>query len=334
MEVNLISVLVPCYNTERYLRSCIESILNQTYKNIEVIIVNDGSTDGSLDIINEYALKDSRIVVVDRKENKGVAYSRNEAIQNAHGDYITFVDSDDIISPVLCEKLMDALVSNNADISMCHIYRFYEGEDIKPQSKTGIEVYNQYDLLYNLFSKAEHLDTACGKLYTRKALSGIEYPVGRIFEDSATTYKIFCNVDKAVMLEDRLYYYLLKRKESIISSKYTLKKLEDNFILIRQRYKYLSENISGFTEIARLGYIRNIVTLLDRVYLSDDEELINSDMVKTMHSDLKEIHSLVCNSSHYDELIYTYKKCSLFFLLNDRIKDYSDMIHFVYKKKQ
>ena len=80
MKDNLISVLVPCYNTERYLRSCIESILNQTYKNIEVIIVNDGSTDGSLDIINEYALKDSRIVVVDRKENKGVAYSRNEAI--------------------------------------------------------------------------------------------------------------------------------------------------------------------------------------------------------------------------------------------------------------
>ena len=127
---------------------------------------------------------------------------------------------------------------------------------------------------------------------------------------------------------------MLKRKESIISSKYTLKKLEDNFILIRQRYKYLSENVPGFSEIARLGYLRNIVTLLDRVYLSDDEELINSDMVKTMHSDLKEIHRLVCNSSHYDELIYTYKKCSLFFLLNDRIKDYSDMIHFVYKKKQ
>ena len=331
MNENLISVMVPCYNTEKYLAKCIESILNQTYKNIELLLINDGSTDSSLQIMKDYAAKDNRIVIIDR-ENKGLSYSRNEALRVAKGDYLTFVDSDDTIALDYCEKMINALLETDSDISICHVHRLYDGDTPNPSNRSGKQVYNKYELLYSLICKAEHFDIACAKLFKRKVLENIEYPVGRIYEDTATTYKIFCNADKAVELYDELYFYLLKRQGSITGAKYTYKSLNDNYLLITERYNYLSKNVENFDTIAKLGYIRNILTLLDRVYLSEDEELINSDMVKKLLKDLVEVYNAVKNSPEFDILVNTYKRCCLYFILNGRMEDYSNMIHFVQNK--
>ena len=126
---NLISVIVPVYNIEAYLRKCIDSILAQTYTNLEIILVDDGSTDNSGEICNEYAAKDARIRVI-HKGNGGLSSARNTGIDIATGKYIGFVDSDDYLAPDMYEKLLGAIVNNHADISVCNVHHVDENEEL------------------------------------------------------------------------------------------------------------------------------------------------------------------------------------------------------------
>lgn len=128
MEKERISVIVAVYNVEKYLSKCIESILNQTYKNLEIILIDDGSSDKSGDICDSYAKQDSRIKVIHR-ENKGIAYTRNEGLDTAKGDYITFVDSDDYIHPQMYELMMRKLREQNADVVACDYLELPENEN-------------------------------------------------------------------------------------------------------------------------------------------------------------------------------------------------------------
>ncbi|MBR3281299.1 MAG: glycosyltransferase family 2 protein [Clostridia bacterium] len=331
MERPLISVMVPCYNTAKYLAKCIESILNQTYKNIELIILSDGSTDGSVDIMKKYAKKDERITVIDR-DNKGVAISRNELIENAKGDYLMYVDSDDTISEFMLEDMYNALIKNEADIVMCPAYIVHEDTDIAklPMNRNcEQETITNVQALFNMISLGDFYHYPVAKLYTRKSLKDIVFPANREYEDSATVFKIYYNIDKAVVLKQPYYYYLVGRENSITTKKYTMKNLKDNYLAIKERYDFITEKVPELESEAKFGYIRNIFTLLSRVYLANDEEQINSDIVKEVEAEIPKLYESAKNYKNVEVILDKYKLACIYLMSNGKKQDYINILKFI-----
>ena len=196
----LISIIIPIYNVEKYLKKCIESVINQTYKNIEIILINDGSTDGSGKICDEYAIKDKRIKV-SHNENGGVAVARNKGIKMSTGDYIVFVDSDDFISNEYCEKMLEAVLRNNADIAICKLHDFLDGEKIQiEETEYSEQVYNSDEMIENNIVIGGIFDCMGGKLFSHKLFENVLFPEGRVYEDSSTLYKLYYLSKRAVVL--------------------------------------------------------------------------------------------------------------------------------------
>lgn len=218
MEKSLISVIVPIYKVEAYLERAICSILNQTYENLQIILVDDGSPDNCGSICDTYAGKDKRITVI-HKENGGLSDARNAGLDVATGEYIVFLDSDDYIAPFFIETLMEALVSTNSDVALCP-YQVVEGmeavEFIKPVEndtwkKEHYFTYNRKELLLNMYDMnhpdATYFIVAWNKLYKASLWEGIRFPKGKIHEDEATTYKVFHKADQGVYVTYPMYGY-------------------------------------------------------------------------------------------------------------------------------
>ena len=210
----LISIIVPVYKVETYLPTCIDSIINQTYKNIEIILADDGSPDNCPDICDEYAKRDSRIKVI-HKENGGLSDARNAGLEIAAGDYIGFVDSDDYIASDMYETLLNEAENNEAEIVMCRAYNVYDDDTTHyPTEKKEIQMFSGNDILSALYDK--QLDNfAWNKFYKRSLFDKIRYPKGKIYEDLFTTYKLLDMCNKVVLDNSRLYYYRI-RKDSIM----------------------------------------------------------------------------------------------------------------------
>lgn len=212
MENQLISIIVPVYNVEEYLKQCLDSILEQTFSDYEVILVNDGSTDNSGLICQEYAEKDSRIRYFE-KENGGLSDARNYGIEQAQGEYLTFVDSDDFLDKMHLNVLYTALVSNNVDISIVN-YANYQTSNATFYLHTFGEYYEKNysseELLDNLAILERNdlsFSTIWGKLYKRSVFSFLRFPKGVIGEDVALIYKIYTQVDKIVYAHKDTYIY-------------------------------------------------------------------------------------------------------------------------------
>ena len=288
----LISIIVPIYNVEKYLPKCIDSIINQTYKNIEILLINDGSTDNSGKICDEYALKDTRIRV-SHNENGGVAVARNKGIKMSTGDYIAFVDSDDYISTEYCEKMLAAVLRNNADIAICKLHDFVEGQDVQLEEKTySEEVYSVDQMIENNIILSGIFDCIGGKLVAAKLFANILFPEGRVYEDSSTLYKLYNASSKSVVLNQEYYFYLREREGSITAfagSRYNLKKQKDNITFAYEKFDFLSSKYPEKKELVSAGFIRNIITILIRTYSSRNDELINSELFKQIENELVEL---------------------------------------------
>ncbi|MCR5769647.1 MAG: glycosyltransferase [Butyrivibrio sp.] len=216
----LITVIVPIYHVEKYLHRCIDSIIDQTYRNLEIILVDDGSDDGCPEICDEYAGKDNRIVVI-HKENGGLSDARNKGIEIAKGEYLAFVDSDDYIHKDMYQIMMDSLFSSESDICMCSYKYVYDGKakekdntygsDYKTEIIDGKSAQNNY----YMGDKKLELTVAWNKLYKRELFRELRYPKGKIFEDEYTTYKALYKSNKICIVDLPLYYYL-QRNDSII----------------------------------------------------------------------------------------------------------------------
>lgn len=331
MSDPLISILVPCYNTKKYLASCIESILNQTFKNIELILLSDGSTDGSVDIMREYEKKDSRIKVIDR-ENKGVAISRNELIENSNGDYLMYVDSDDTISKYMIEDMLKAMKEENADLVMCPAYIVHEDTDkdmLQMNRDCEREIIDGKTALLNMITLGDFYHYPVAKLYSRKSLKDIVFPPNRVYEDSATVFKIYYNVDKAVVLKQPYYYYLVGRENSITTKKYSMKNLNDNYLAIKERYDFISEKVPELDSEAKFGYIRNIFTLLSRAYLTDDEEIMNSPIVFELENEIPKLYSSASNYKNVEVILDKYKLACIYLMSEGKKNDYINILKFI-----
>lgn len=220
--MDLISVIIPIYNVEKYLRRCLDSICNQMYQNLEIVLVDDGSTDSSGKIADEYARRDTRFHVM-HKQNGGLSDARNVGLSYCHGTYIVFVDSDDYVTEDYVMVLYDLLKHNHADISVVSLTH-QEEELSKISDSTAAKIYNTkealQDLLYQRISTS-----ANAKMYRAELFSDIRYPQGRLYEDVIATYQIFEKATKVVWCDIKKYWYYV-RTDSIVRSVFNVKKMD------------------------------------------------------------------------------------------------------------
>jgi glycosyltransferase involved in cell wall biosynthesis len=218
--VPLISVVIPIYKVEKYLNRCIDSVLAQAYRNLEIILVDDGSPDQCGDICESYKAIDPRVIVF-HKENGGLSDARNFGIDKATGEFVTVLDSDDWLAENFVSELYSLLQSRGADISVSNFFKAFDNNTILPEpteEQNVIELTNVQCLEGFKEELAVQMIVAWGKLYRRTLFEGIRYPKGRIHEDEATTYKLIYAASKIVYTPEPLLFYF-QRSDSIMGRK-------------------------------------------------------------------------------------------------------------------
>lgn len=240
---DLITVVIPVFRVEAYLHRCVDSVLAQTYRNMEVILVDDGSDDGCPVICDAYARQDSRVKVI-HQENTGLSGARNTGIEQAKGRYLSFVDSDDYLSPEFLERLYWACVETNSDMSVCR-WEYVKGEPVPEKGSGKIQTFTGRQMLENLYiPDGAYFVVAWNKLYKRELFENIRYPLGRIHEDEATTYRIYYQVRQAAYLDVSLYGYFVT--PSSITRRVNPKRV-DWVKAVSERIDFLEEK--GYTEL-------------------------------------------------------------------------------------
>lgn len=218
-----ISIIVPVYQVEDYLQKCIDSILNQTFTDFELILVDDGSSDRSALICDHYQQQDSRVVVL-HKKNGGLSSARNAGLNQAHGKYIGFVDSDDYISPTMYEVLHQNIVDNDADLSICGIYDIY-GQETPRKKEYLFEVLSR-DAATLLILQGNNISVhAVNKLYKKQIFSTVRYPIGKYHEDSYVILDVLEKCEKIVINSCQLYFYV-HREGSINTENFSSKQFD------------------------------------------------------------------------------------------------------------
>lgn len=225
----LISIIVPIYKVERYLNACVDSILNQTYSNLEIILVDDGSPDKCPEICDEYAKHDDRIKVI-HQENGGLSAARNSGIAAAHGEFLTFIDSDDFVAENYVKLLYNGMFRFDADISIATFCTFSKEDELKIycndlpfEEIAKEECFRRYCALKAELSMS--FISACNKLYKKGLFATVRFPVGKLYEDAFTTYKLLDDAKKIVFTPTQLYFYRLN-PQSILGEFFREKHLE------------------------------------------------------------------------------------------------------------
>lgn len=243
----LISVIVPIYNVERYLEKCIKSILNQTYQNLEVILVDDGSPDNCGEICDRYSDKDPRIKVI-HKQNGGLSDARNKGIDAAEGEYLAFVDSDDTIMPEMIGKLYQRIVTDQSDMAFCGYIQVDQKGNILSEVFLPDNLLSGFDTLKESYEKNGVLYTiACNKLIKRQLFQNIRFPIGKYNEDEFTLYRVIDQCKLISILRDPLYIYV-RRDNSITQESYSAKRL-DGIEASYERYFYFKKKGGQYKEL-------------------------------------------------------------------------------------
>ena len=261
----MISVVIPVYNIEKYLTECLFSVLNQTYKNLQIILVDDGSTENSANIIEEFLSKDDRVIIV-HQTNMGAGMAKNIGLELVSGDLLSLIDSDDFLELEFYEKLYYAMKQTNADVAQClissfyvdgkyeHSYNFYSGKNrVLSVSRFLFEML--YDWKYAIF---------CNKLFKASLLKDNRFPVGRKIDDEFFTYKLILEAKTVVNINDHMYNYRM-RKTSVMKNSSSEKLFHDRIDCFIERYEFVSERYKKlkrhfYTHFANyLQYYRNKV---------------------------------------------------------------------------
>lgn len=240
-EVNpLISVIVPVYNVAEYLPECVDSIINQTYTNLEIILVDDGSTDDCPRICDAYASKDSRIRVI-HKENGGLSDARNAGLDICTGELIGFVDSDDFIDKNMYFKLYNASIKHTSDVSVCHYINDENGKCDQSKFACTMVLNSKYDMIHQVFSGGGGTLSACLKLYKHSIFDEVRFPKGRNYEDAYIILSVIENASRMVVIPDNLYFYR-KRIGSITKTDIWNDKMWDGIFVYKHVLEVLKNN--------------------------------------------------------------------------------------------
>lgn len=242
---DLISIIVPVYNMDQYLERCMNSIWQQTYTNLEIILVDDGSTDRSPQMCDEYAARDSRIKVV-HKQNGGLSDARNAGLAIAGGTYIGYVDSDDWIEPDMYECMYRACVEHDAQVATCRYAQVYKDHTV--QGGNGkVTAFGKEELLRVYIGGHDDYiiyNSVWSKLFAREIVEGVKFPVGRNSEDIMYTTKAFCEAEKGVYIDKCLYNYVLDREGSIMNVKRTERMFRDEIPFWKEHIEHIREFVS------------------------------------------------------------------------------------------
>ncbi|MBR3352187.1 MAG: glycosyltransferase family 2 protein [Lachnospiraceae bacterium] len=289
----LVSIIVPVYKTEKYLRKCIDSILKQDYQNIEIIIIDDGSPDNSGRICDEYEKKDNRIKVIHQK-NTGLSGTRNLGIDVSKGDYMMFIDSDDYIDESMVSYLMERLTETDADIAMCDYYDVIDEKLFKnnyPVNEFIVNDNSKYDYLFNQYAVVTVI--ACNKLYRRYVFDNVRYPVGKTHEDEYVIAEILNNAKNVCYSLKPLYYYVRERTESIMNS-FSVKKFDFEFAYNHRKeffetlglfqYADLTEYTSVLLMIKRIKEYINLNSEPDRNIVRSKLNYVDTEINKLLKS--------------------------------------------------
>ena len=246
---DLVTVIVPVYNTRDLLKRCVYSIINQTYKKLEIFLIDDGSTDGSSDLCDSFIAQDSRIKVIHQK-NSGQGMARNQALDNMHGEYVYFVDSDDYIKTNAIEKMVNALVDNNCDMCICGVINdhiFLKKECPKQVSNV---IYNREKLFVSYLNEPYIRGVLCNKLYKRELFDSIRFASIRAREDAEVLYRIYGKVEKAIYIPEALYIQFI-RPGSTEQGDFNEAKLY-TITIFSQMSEYIKTNLPGISGYAEL----------------------------------------------------------------------------------
>lgn len=301
-----ISVIVPVYKVEEYLRRCVDSILNQTFQDFELILVDDGSPDDCPKICDEYAQKDNRVFVI-HKENGGLSDARNKGIdwafENSDSEWITFIDSDDWVHEQYLEFLYKGVIENNCEISSC---RYYSTKGELPEEKEGeIKVLSPEEFWTMPNSNAV---MAWGKLYKKTLWKKYRFPKGKIHEDEYTTYKLLFSVDKICAIDKELYYYYYN-ESGITKVSWTPKR--------KNAIYAMKEQVKFFKKGKYMTAYRRQVWSLCFCYQRNIEEAMRNQINNENRKEIKKLyrgfrlhlisHRSVLPIRHYDDLyLYAY----------------------------
>lgn len=286
----LLSVIVPVYNVEKYLKRCLESILVQSWNDYEIILVDDGSTDSSAQICDLYAEKYEMIRVI-HKENKGLSDTRNRGIEKASGEYVYFPDSDDWLEPNTFSELSDVIEELTYDIISFNREFVTSEEDKLISAKSRIQKLSGKQALLEMLKQRDVTGFANDKIYRKKLFldNDIEFPVGKYYEDLGTNYKLFLKATKVYVTNQKYYHYLITNPDSITQS-WNEQKLQDMFGFYREIYysPLVREKFEELEiEILQAFYINGLIHILSSLYksnisaqYSDIEKDIKQEIVK------------------------------------------------------
>ena len=299
----MISIIVPVYNIEKYVERCITSIMSQTYEDIEIILVDDGSTDSSGDICDRLAQKDDRILVI-HKTNGGLSEARNSGLDIARGEYIGFVDGDDYISPYMYEYLYHLLSKYEANMAECDFKEVLEDEDVKYDSLKNdniidvLEGEHKYHLVTGLCTQDI---VAWSKLYKREIFDQFRYIKGKLHEDQWAIPYIVNKCDKIVRSNARLYYYT-NRKDAISKTQITPSRMWDLLDALKNSVAFFKDNgLLSYQEIEA----RQLCNYIMMYYELSKEEFDNySEIRSQLHYYFKDIMRLCENVFSYKQVIY------------------------------
>jgi glycosyltransferase involved in cell wall biosynthesis len=315
----LVSVIVPVYNVEKYLDRCLDSIINQTYSDIEIIVVNDGSTDNSYSIICEYQRKDERIKLINQK-NKGLSAARNIGIQNCCGEYVFFVDSDDIIAYKTIESFMNVAKASGADYVCSESFNFSDEDEeaawrhinnIVPERNDYI-IFDNNDLIKGMFYQRPSITGAYLKLYKYNLFDNITFPEGHYYEDFATTFRFILEAKCIAFISERYYGYRI-RNGSIMSQPFNRRKLDCLWItdLLEKEFASSEEEMlnavsCGIFRINRIVYSQISLDNLDESRVFDVIKKYRKNVL--INKNVKAYERVLALSSYMGKHIF---KCTL-----------------------
>ena len=299
MKLEIISIVIPVYKVDQYLEQCILSVLNQTYKNLEILLIDDGSPDQSGTICDEWAKKDSRIKVI-HKENGGLSDARNTGLNICNGEFIAFVDSDDFIAPTMMEELIAVLKKEGADIAECNYLCFSDRQELfkkKAKSIRKVTGYSAEEALDLLLDETEFKYVVWNKLYRKNILDSLRFEVGKLHEDVFFTYQVFGICKKIIKYEVPLYYYR-QRNESIMGNMFSIHNL-DTLDARKEQYLYMKEKFPQLSGKAQSQLLENCLYLGQKA-LREADNLVSREALKRI--------KVIFNKTYDDQTIRESKK--------------------------
>ena len=273
-----LSIIVPVYKVEPYLRRCVDSILAQTFRDFELILVDDGSPDGCPAICDEYAAKDSRVKVI-HKKNGGLSDARNAGIEIAQGEYLGFVDSDDSISPNMYQRLLEMAQRHHAEITACGILNLDQDGNVVGQwpNLTEDKVYKRQDFIDHFYPdvRRDIMPSAANKIFRRELFRDIRFPVGKIYEDAQIQLQLYDLCETIAVCHEHDYHYYYSRPGSINNTRYTAKQFDGIECSLRAYQFFVGKGLAvqqGYTlEVYANNYMKNFyqVMLFHRELIPD-----------------------------------------------------------------